>query len=88
MLDDIYEARQIGDIDLEQRLQDQIVQPLVQALMSGDDDLLELSVYCISLLDKSFSARAIRQAISESSGAPQISESIAKVAGLSDQGLR
>lgn len=85
MLEGIYEARELGDVDREQRLQDQIIQPLVWALTSGDDDLLELSVYCISLLDKAVSTRALSQAHSASSRDLQISESVERVARLSEQ---
>jgi hypothetical protein len=82
-LEAMYEAREQGDVEQETRLQARMMPLLVQALTSKDDDLLELSVYCVSLLEEEAYVRVQKEAQSKAADDPQIIESLRKVAELS-----
>jgi hypothetical protein len=84
-LDGMYEAREQGDIERELRLREQMIPLLVQALTSKNDDLLELSVYCVSLIEKEAYLEVMDKALSRGSNDPQIIESIQRVAEVASR---
>ena len=71
LLDDAYQARERGDVNQESEVQDRLAPLLPSALTSGDDELLEMSVYCMSLLEDQKALSALEQAystVSDNSG--------------------